>query len=297
MDNFNYRRFGEQIDFVRLWIRDRKLMSLTVACIGLLLLMDVIQQFQLHHQQIQLSNLRGQLSHLKGISSDLAKIVRDVHSFHKNQSEVDRKITMKHVEFSNKLSDRIIQNSNEISNLKTELKPKIYENKNFANNLSARIIQNSNEISILKTELKPKIDEHEEEIKELDEFLEKNNEKSDYYENSSIALKSCAEWRRHGKTKSGYYKIDVDGPQSGVEAMVVFCKFYFLPQLDETVVKSNEMFEMPSLVQIEALIQYSHSCSQMIDAKRGKADSMITPAMCPVYWKDRHGAYVHCSKL
>ena len=74
--------------------------------------------------------------------------------------------------------------------------------------------------------------------------------------------------------------------------MVVYCKFHFLPLHDETIVKSNEMFEMPSLVQIEALIQYSHSCSQMIDFRRVKADSMISPFTSPVYWNDRHGTYV-----
>ena len=66
----------------------------------------------------------------------------------------------------------------------------------------------------------------------------------------------------------------------GVEAMVIYCKFYMIaPRLDKTIVKSNEM---PSLVQIEALIKFSPSCSQKIYVRRREHESHI-------YWKDRHG--------
>ena len=228
MDNFNYRRFGDHFDFVKAWIQERKRIT-NVTSLAFTALM------------ITLITLQVEISHL-------ATSIRDVHSYHWHRAEAEMNYTLGHVQFTNNLSDRIIQNSKEIS--------------------------------ILKTELKPKIDEQEEEIKDLDEFLEKNNDNSDYYENSSIALKSCAEWRRHGKTKSGYYNIDVDGPQFGVEAMVIYCKFYMIaPRLDKTIVKSNEM---PSLVQIEALIKFSPSCSQKIYVRRREAESHI-------YWKDRHG--------
>ena len=245
MDNFNYRRFGEQIDFVKAWIQERKRITVAISlAITALMITLIIQQVQISH---------------------LATMVRDVHSYHWYRAEAELNHTMGHVDFSN--------------------------------NLSARIIQNSNEISILKTELKPKIEEHEDEIRGLDEFLEKGNENSDYFENSSIALKSCAEWRRHGKTKSGYYNIDVDGPQFGVESFRVYCEFYMIePQHDETIIKSSGTFEMPSLVQIEALIKYSGSCSQTLQFHR-EGVGVASIIKSHVYWKDRHGTYVHCPNL
>ena len=246
MDNFNYRRFGEQIDFVKAWIQERKRITVAISlAITALMITLIIQQVQISH---------------------LATMVRDVHSYHWYRAEAELNHTMGHVDFSN--------------------------------NLSARILQNSNEISILKTELKPKIEEHEDEIRGLDEFLEKGNENSDYFENSSIALKSCAEWREHGhvlamhgKEKSGYYTIDVDGSQFGVEAMVVYCEFSDIAlQLDKTIVKLNGPFEMPSLHQIEALIKYSSTCSQEIKVHgNGLPDSKRKRT---IYWRDHLGTFL-----
>ena len=242
MDNFNYRRLSEQIDFVRTWVKERKLIAIiAVSFVVLLAVVDIIQQVQL---------------------SQLTRIVFDIHSYHNHRADAELNYTLGHV--------------------------------NFTNNLRLRIIQNSKEISLLKTEVKPKIDEHEEEIKELDEFLEKNNEKSDYFENSSIALKSCAEWRRHGKTKPGYYKIDVDGPQFGAEAMIVYCEFYMItPQLDKTIIKSNATFEKPSVAQIVALIKHSPRCSQNIEVHGNVIPNSESTSIMksPVYWKDRHGMF------
>ena len=239
MDNFNYRRFGEQIDFVKAWIQERKRITVAISlAITALMITLIIQQVQISH---------------------LATMVRDVHSYHWYRAEAELNHTMGHVDFSN--------------------------------NLSARILQNSNEISILKTELKPKIEEHEDEIRGLDEFLEKGNENSDYFENSSIALKSCAEWREHGKETSGYYTIDVDGSQFGVEAMVVYCEFSDIAlQLDKTIVKLNGPFEMPSLHQIEALIKYSSTCSQEIKVHgNGLPDSKRKRT---ISWRDHLGTFL-----
>ena len=243
MDNFNYRRFGDHFDFVKAWIQERKRTAIVIS------LASTALMFTLIIQQVQISHLAAGLR------------VSDSYHYHRANAEMN--YTLGHVEFTN--------------------------------NLSARIIQNSKEISMLKTEVKPKIDEHEEEIKELDEFLEKNIENSDYFENSSIALKSCAEWRRHGKTKSGYYKIDVDGPQFDVEAMVVYCEFYIIaPQLDKTIIKSNATFGKPSVAQIVALIEHFPSCSQNIEVHGNANPNFESTSIMksPVYWKDRNGMFI-----
>ena len=238
MDNYNYQLFSDRLVFIKNWIQNQTRQNIVVS-LAFLIVIALVSILQIEIQHLQ-------------------KTSQAWNEYHLHRANADLNYTYGHVQFSNNLSDRILENDKEIEALQVT---------NF--------------------EIKMKVDEHEQEIQGIHDFLEKQNAQntSEFVENSTIAFQSCDEWARQGNTTSGMYFIDPDGMDNGVDEFMVHCKFDFTKYGSMANVK-NWNGTYPTLRQLETMIMYYSYC------KHWFLISLRDLKYKAIFWKDRYGTYV-----
>ena len=249
MDNFNYQLFSDRAIFIKNWIQNQTRQNIVVS-LAFLIVIALVSILQIEIQHLQ-------------------KTSQAWNEYHLHRANADLNYTYGHVQFSNNLSDRILENDKEIEALQVT---------NF--------------------EIKMKVDEHEQEIQGIHDFLEKQNAQniSEFVENSTIALRSCEEWKRQGNTTSGMYFIDPDGVGKGVDEFMVHCEFDFaasrVRKWDATTVK-NWNGTYPTSKQLETMIKHYPLCLYEVFLHKFSLDNIKHKV---IYWKDRYGTYYLCCR-